>query len=251
MARTMKSAANATGRTLLGVLKLLVLSSWIGGGLVVGGLIWQVLPAKFEGDQAKAIIAYILAWFSIAMVIAGGALSLLVFLLERKARGGMFGFVTLCLLTVLTAVNKFIIIDAISLGTLHPAFVSIFIAQIGIALIFMSVMALAGKAAPALPVPPSGAPAAPVIAPLAVPQPAQPAASSPISPPPPAMKPPPEQPAVARPGAGSPPFAQPSSAAAPPAAPGKPTSLPVQDPAIDVLLGEGEPEDPPGGQERS
>jgi hypothetical protein len=244
MAGTMKSAANATGRTLLGVLKLLVLALWTGGGLAVGGLATFFLERLFAQnqlpDKSGEVAQGILSSFSTTEVIAGGVLCVLLFIFERKSRGGVLALIGFGLLVVLTAVNQFIISGLQGYGIHSTIYQAIFFSQIAIALIFLSVLALAGKAAPAQPSPPAGSLAAPVIAPTAVPVPATPA---PIPPPPP--------PVVARPGAGSPPFAQPSSGAAPPAAPVKPTSLPADDPAIDVLLGEGDPKDPGGGQEKN
>jgi len=84
MAGIVKRFMQRFGEKILRTLKLLVLSFWIGGGLATGGLVYFFSWASYsdQADNIRSIKKDILSWFSLAEIIVGGALCLLLFFVD-------------------------------------------------------------------------------------------------------------------------------------------------------------------------
>lgn len=218
----MKDAVEVTKAGGLRLLKLLVLSFWIGGGLVAGVITPLSVRSYFdvsrpeEAEKAEKVIRGILLWVSTSGIILGTVLFALLFFLERARRLTLISIGALVLLSV---VNQYIVATWMqslpienppnpTRETLHSVYLALFFAGMAIALALFVVLALWGEAAPRAARPPASPPASPPAA-----------GRAPVSPAPPAPAP---LSRGAEPGGAK----LPAGSARPPEPPGRPSGTP-------------------------
>jgi hypothetical protein len=167
----LKPALLAARKRSLGIVKLLVLAFWIGGGWVAG-VIAPICIHRSMGsakqEEATRLSNGIFIWFTISEIATGALLFAILFFAERARKRTL---ATLGALVLITLVDLSIALlkqqyesTTSSFTTLHTVCLSLFFFAMAIASVFFVVVALEGPPqAPSPASPPS--PPAPAAAP--------------------------------------------------------------------------------------